>query len=484
MWQQRRPVFPLTGSRRTAALAVAVAAVVVPLSLALMVSNGAAAGMVAANARSLHWTNTMLGSAAVSRAATAQAVVFAVDHELGVASDSALDVAVTEATQAIEELEQRAQRPPPDADIDPDLEAAIDGFLEVTRQVLTLIEAGQVEEAVELSQGELEVVYRQLEKILADEQTRHSEAIAETESAVGRIASLARMAVTLLIPATAILLYFVLARRQMREQRSVMEAQLEAARQLAQAKDEFIAGISHELRTPLTAIYGFSEVLLESGLVDPNQALELIGVINGESAELSRMVEDLLTAARLDAEALTFDISELSLAPEIETVLQPFLRLGADVTVACEQVMVRADRLRLRQVLRNLISNAHHHGGPTIRIETLVDGDHLKLAVIDDGPGVPPEIEDRLFEPFVHDGRNALLVGSVGLGLSVARTLTEGMGGVLAYQRVDGDTVFTLTLPVATFDEGSAREAPPDSYESGRLDQGEHTLQLVHGGRE
>lgn len=438
------------GSPRLTALAVAAAGVVVLLILANMISNGSSSGAVAANARSLHWANSLLGSAALVRAANAQAVVFAVDYDLGVASEAALGAAISEARVALDDLDNLvALRPVDSAEVDPDLETAIDAFLVLDRQVLTEIELGNIGEAVQLSQGGFEVSFRSLEQKLTAEQTRILQSIDDTETSLGRVASIANVVVTLLIPGTAITVYFLFARRQLRERRISMESQLEAARQLAGAKDEFIASLSHELRTPLTSIYGFSELLLDTGVVDPTQTTELITIINTESSELMRMVEDILTGARLDSQALTFDMTDVPVVPEIEMVVEPFRRAGMDITLSCLPATVTADRMRFRQVVRNLVSNAQKHGGPRIAIGTQIRAGGLVLAVIDNGPGVPAEIEGRLFERFVHDGRRALLTGSVGLGLAIARTLTQAMGGTLNYERIEGHTVFSLTLPVA-----------------------------------
>lgn len=467
------------GSPRFAAFAVAAACVLVLLILATTVSNGSISGSVAANARSLHWANSLLGSAALARAANAQAVVFAVDYDLGVASEAALEAAVNEARVALEYLDDRvALRPADSADVDPDLEAAIDRFLGIDRQVLIDVELGNIGAAVQLSQGGFEVSYRSLEQILTDEQTRILNTIDDTETALGRVASIANVVVTLLIPGTAITIYFLFARRQIRERRMSMESQLDAARQLAQAKDEFIAGLSHELRTPLTSIYGFSEVLLGTGVLDPRQTKELITIINTESSELMRMVEDILTGARLDSGALTFDMTDVAVLREIEMVVEPFQRAGLEITLSCTPATVVADRMRFRQVLRNLVSNAQKHGGPRIAIGTQIKGDDLVLAVVDDGPGVPPEIEGRLFERFVHDGRRAILTGSVGLGLAIARTLTEAMSGTLQYERIEGHTVFSLTLPVAV--------SPTSNLSIGRISRpsrslSEPTLQIGTG---
>jgi signal transduction histidine kinase len=437
-------------SSRLKALGIGASCVVLLLILASAVSNGSNARAVAANARSLHWVNSVLGSAALARAANAQALVFAVDFDLGVASVAARHTATHEARVAAEYLEGAvAFRPADSAEIGTGLERLVDDFVSVNRQVLEEIELGRTPLAVQLSQGPFEVSYQELERNLVQEQAQILQAINETESALGRAASVANILVTLLIPAAAITIYFLFARRQLRERRLAMELQLEAAHELSRVKDEFIGSLSHELRTPLTSIYGFSDYLLDSGVVESEPAKELITIINTQSSELMRMVEDLLTGARLDSSALTFDITDLPVEREIEAVSEPFRRAGLDITVSSSTAMVRADQLRFRQVVRNLLSNAQRHGGPRVAVGTQIAGDELILAVIDNGPGVPSEIESRLFERFVHDGRRAVLTGSVGLGLAIARTLTEAMGGRLEYERIEGHTVFRLTLPLA-----------------------------------
>ena len=439
------------GSTRVAAIAAAAGCVVILLILATTISSGSISRSVAANARALHWANSVLGSAALARAANSQAVVFAVDHDLGVASDAALEAALNEAEVAGEYLiEVVSLRPPESVDVDLTLSTAIADFLVHDRQVQVDILLGDVDEAVLLSQGAFEASFDELERILTGEQSRILQAIDNTETSMGRVAGIANVVVTLLIPGAAITIYFFFARRQIREQKITLQSQLEAARQLAQSKDEFIASLSHELRTPLTSIYGFSEVLLNTGVIDPGQTQELITIINTESSELMRMVEDILTGARLDSDALTFDITAVPILREIEMVVEPFRRAGMEISLSCLPATITADRMRFRQVLRNLLSNAQKHGGPRIAIGTQARGDDLVLAVVDNGLGVPSEIEGRLFERFVHDGRRAVLTGSVGLGLAIARNLTEAMNGTLNYERIEEHTVFSLTLPIAS----------------------------------
>ena len=110
---------------------------------------------------------------------------------------------------------------------------------------------------------------------------------------------------------------------------------------------------------------------------------------------------------------------------------------------------VLADPLRLRQILRNLVSNAVKHGGGRVAVVGLYAAGGYAFSVVDDGPGVSEEIAGRLFERYIHDGRRALLAGSVGLGLNIARSLAEAMGGSLEYSRHGEATWFTLVTPLA-----------------------------------
>jgi len=252
----------------------------------------------------------------------------------------------------------------------------------------------------------------------------------------------------LLIPGVAILAYRFMARRQLRFAEVELDARLDAEHEVVRAKDEFIANISHELRTPLTSIFGFSEVLLEQGLVDPEMATELIEVINMESGELNRLVEDLLTSARAEADSLTFQLEAVDIIDELDTVALQLSRAGATAIVDCDTAHVLGDPLRVRQVLRNLISNAQRHGGENIRLTGQVDGRSYLLTIEDNGIGVPEGMEHRLFSRFVHRGQAPLTTGSIGLGLAVVKILLDGMNGTVRYERADGWTRFIVRFPL------------------------------------
>jgi signal transduction histidine kinase len=434
---------------RLSAVAIGVCVVLTGTSVLLVLATSSTTERVAANATALHWTNGAAGTASIVRAANAQAVFFAVDHAAGFASAQALQRAVQEAETALQSFEAVSTQLAA-LDGGSELKTEMDRFAAAGLGVLDLARAGDAEAALVQNSTTFEERFRSLDSSLSERTGAIRTAIANSEGTAGRIASITQVFITLLIPLAAFTFYRFLIRRQVAERRIEFEARLEAERELSRSKDEFIAGLSHEFRTPLTAIFGFSELLIEQGIVDPEMSIELIGLINSESAELSRMVEDLLMAARLEAGELTIEHMDVQIADEVEAVLAPVRRAGSPVEAHLDPGLVRVDALRFRQILRNLVSNAVKHGGPSVGVFGGIAAGRYHISVVDNGAGVPSSIVERLFERFVHDGREALLTGSVGLGLNIARSLADAMDGHLKYERLDDLTVFTLSVPLGS----------------------------------
>ena len=184
-----------------------------------------------------------------------------------------------------------------------------------------------------------------------------------------------------------------------RRKRQQMVAELEREREIGRSKNQMIANISHELRTPLTGIYAAARTMAEMDYRNTELARELNGVVVEQSTELKRMVEDLLVSAQADARRLTFSIQEVDTTEAVHHIVDEFARAGTTVSMDCEPATVAADPLRLRQILRNLVSNARNHGGQHIRVEGARDGPAYRIVVADDGDGVPDEIKEHLFVP-------------------------------------------------------------------------------------
>ncbi len=218
---------------------------------------------------------------------------------------------------------------------------------------------------------------------------------------------------------------------------------------LVKAKDEFIARVSHELRTPLTAVVGLTSELASIEEMSTEEQSDLLQLVAGQAAEMSYIVEDLLVAARAEMGTVPIDLTTVDLDHELRSTIEG---IGSRVTALPYAIReVRADSSRLRQILRNLLTNADRYGGPNVRVLAGDSGHRVWLELRDDGDGVPEEMAEKIFEPYTtaHEG----VTGSIGLGLSVARQLASMMNGALTYARSDGETVFRLELPAAPVSE-------------------------------
>jgi K+-sensing histidine kinase KdpD len=215
---------------------------------------------------------------------------------------------------------------------------------------------------------------------------------------------------------------------------------------LIRAKDEFIASVSHELRTPLTTVLGLSqELVTPAAALAEEERAELTELIAEQSMELAFLVDDLLVSARADIGTLDITNDTVDLAAEIRTVLRE-VRGGDAVEVRGAAAPVWADGLRLRQIVRNLVSNAYRYGGDEVRMDIAQSGMRVTLAVIDNGTGVEPGREDEIFQAYGRAHEPGTQPASIGLGLHVARRLAHQMGGDLTYERRTGETRFELTL--------------------------------------
>jgi signal transduction histidine kinase len=223
----------------------------------------------------------------------------------------------------------------------------------------------------------------------------------------------------------------------------------EALTKLIRSKDEFVASVSHELRTPLTGVVGFARELRDhKGKLDPREETEMLDLLVSEAQEVANIVDDLLVAARLKVgtlsikpERVTIDVCAREL---LETLREDVSHVRIEGTAACY-----ADPLRLRQVLRNLLTNAQRYGGTDITVHITNNGQQAHVEVRDNGTGIPTEAIDRVFEAYEQASGDDGQPHSVGLGLFVGRALARQMNGDITYQRRDGLTVFDLTLPAS-----------------------------------
>lgn len=229
----------------------------------------------------------------------------------------------------------------------------------------------------------------------------------------------------------------------MRDVTAEREAEREVRRMNATMRD-FIATAAHDLRSPLVAIRGFAGVLAMPNVSDERRD-EIVAAIQRNADAASRLVDDLLMLSRLESEALTTRPVRVRVADVVHEVIGS---TGHHAEVAAPpDLHVRADPDHLRRIIVNYLANAHRYGSPPIAVEARRRDDVVHLEVHDGGPGVPDELDERLFTPFATAG--AAPSGN-GLGLSIVRGLAHANGGEAYYERRDGQTVFGVTLPFTT----------------------------------
>jgi two-component system cell cycle sensor histidine kinase PleC len=243
-----------------------------------------------------------------------------------------------------------------------------------------------------------------------------------------------------------------------RERLARQEAELarQAAEGANRAKSQFVTAISHELRTPLQAITGFTESLQNLDL-SPEQRREALEHIDEAATHILSIVDDVLDLARVEAGAMPIDVTTVDAREAIDSVLAIMAPVAARGSITLEidgpSLAVRADRRRLRQVIINLVANAVRFSpeGRVVRVHSEAGEGSGIIHVVDEGPGIPAELLARLFVPFDRLGADAGREGGAGLGLVLARRLTEAMGGSLVLSSTVGvGTHVTVALATET----------------------------------
>ncbi len=249
------------------------------------------------------------------------------------------------------------------------------------------------------------------------------------EAGIDRITAIAFVVTTTVVMLGA-------ARAVLRSQDKHAEA-LAQERRAVELKNEFVSMVSHELRTPLTGLAGFTETLADSwSVLPPEEVDEFLRIMLRENEHLSSLVEDILVIPRLEAGQIRMHTEDFDLATDVHTVASLIFGTGAYSVAIPANIVVRADRTRLRQILRNLLENAKKYGGDEVLIEGELSGSTLYTVVVsDNGSGIMEEDQERIFQQFEQlSSGSARLQQGVGLGLPIARKLAKAMGGDLWYE--------------------------------------------------
>ncbi len=225
------------------------------------------------------------------------------------------------------------------------------------------------------------------------------------------------------------------------------------------AKAEFLAEMSHEIRTPLNAVVGFSELLESSPDPLTERQQQFLADIHQAGEHLLGLTADLLDLAQMEAGRMQVQSEPLALGPLVQGVVavaqalaQP-RRMRLAIEVESDRLGAWGDERRVKQVLYNLLSNAVRYSPPgtEVTVQARREGPWACVSVRDQGPGIPPEFHDRIFEEFVRlpvEGNGPTPPGT-GLGLALSQRLVQAMGGMLTLDSTPGQgSEFTFRLPL------------------------------------
>ena len=226
-------------------------------------------------------------------------------------------------------------------------------------------------------------------------------------------------------------------------------------KQLENARQEFVANVSHELRTPLSLIKGYAETLLDGAKDNPETATRFLQTIDRNAERLRLLIEDLLAISELETGRVRLNIHTVALAQAVAEVLEDFKRRaaakGMTLVNQAPDLPVRADPGRLEQILGNIVDNAIKYGraGGTVSVGGRAsDTGQVEVFIQDDGPGIPPEALERVFERFYRvDKARSREQGGTGLGLAIVKHLVQSHGGrVWATSRPGCGATFYFSL--------------------------------------
>ncbi|MEH6402098.1 MAG: sensor histidine kinase [Sneathiella sp.] len=230
-------------------------------------------------------------------------------------------------------------------------------------------------------------------------------------------------------------------------------------KELDSMKDDFLSMVSHEFRTPLTSLRAFGEILQDNPNVSPEERKQFLGIIVNESERLTRLIDQLLDLAKMEAGRMDWLLEEVDVPSTIKEALAALNLLlkerNIDLTLDMSEELprVQADRDQLIQVMINLVSNAIKfcdENNGKIKVRVLNDKQGLRVTVGDNGAGIPVSLEEKIFDRF-HQSQidGAEKPQGTGLGLAICREIITFLGGkIWAENEAEGGAKFSFTLPV------------------------------------
>jgi two-component system phosphate regulon sensor histidine kinase PhoR len=231
-------------------------------------------------------------------------------------------------------------------------------------------------------------------------------------------------------------------------------------KKLENTRQEFVANVSHELRTPLSLIKGFVETLIDGAKDNPEVAERFLRTIERNTRRLTLLIDDLLTISRLESGKTLLNLTRLDMRQAADRAIEDLLPKAREKNVQLvnetpAELLARADSDRIQQVFSNLIDNAIKYGradGTVVVDGRETDDGKIEMSVSDDGPGIPPDSLERIFERFYRvDKARSREQGGTGLGLSIVKHIVQSHGGkAWASSQPGSGSVFCFTLENAS----------------------------------
>ncbi len=240
-----------------------------------------------------------------------------------------------------------------------------------------------------------------------------------------------------------------------RDQLAIEAANARIQAEAEQVRSSLLSSVSHDLKTPLAAIAGASSSLLEAASLDEDTRRQLLETVADEAARLNRLLENILQMSKLDAGAATpncqWHVLEELVGSALHRTRRELARHEVAVYLPNDLPLLYVDGLLMEQVFVNLFENAARYTpeGTEVTIRAALDGKHLRIAISDNGPGLPTGAEERIFDKFYRASPTSDGGRGSGLGLAICRAIIKAHGGtIVAANRPGGGAEFVIRLPL------------------------------------